>query len=122
MTTKSLKIYHHIYFCKMDEFKDLIAELSGKRKPVKYTIRVVISEYDNPRVVSGDVDWLINDMVGSNELYDILDKKEFDKLPSEFGVYSVDLLVQSYKSNHPEDPSEWEMNMWLENIKLEMKL
>lgn len=122
MATKSLKIYHHIYFYKMDEFKDLIGELSGKRKPVKYTIRVVISEYDNPRVVSGDVDWLINDIVGSNELYDILDKKEFDKLPSEFGVYSVDLLVQSYKSNHPEDPSEWEMNMWLENIKLEMKL
>lgn len=71
---------------------------------------------------NGEVGWLVNDMIGSNYLNDIFDDKVMNDLPTDYGVYSAELCVESYSSNAPQDPEEWDMNMWLENIKIEMKL
>ena len=106
----------------MDEIKDLIFKLSEKQEPVKYDIRFIRTKFDEPTIISGDVDWLVNDMVGSAYLNDIFDKETLKEIPYEFGIYSAELWVQSYRSNHPQDPEEWDMNMWLKNITLELKL
>lgn len=105
----------------MDEFKDLISKINGKYEPVKYEIRFIKHQFDEPMLISGDIAWYIDD-IGSAYLHDLFDKKTMTSIPSENGVYSAELWVQSYRSNHPLDPEEWDMNMWLENIKLELKL
>ena len=106
----------------MDNVKDLISKFSGKYDPVKYNIRFTVSKFDNSSVISGDIDWLVEDMVGSTYLSDLLDKKELNKIPTEYGVYLAELWVQSYRSNNFDEPEEWDMNIWLENIKLELSL
>jgi hypothetical protein len=104
-----------------EELKDLLASLSGKKKPVKYDIKFIKHEFDEPMLIAGDIAWYVDD-IGSAYLHDLFDKKIQDKIPSENGVYSAELWMSSFRCNHPEDPEEWDMNMWLENIKLEMKL
>ncbi len=106
----------------MGEIKDLVARIKGKYDPVKYKLKFVVTPYNEPSILNGEVSWLVNDMIGSNYLNDIFDDKVMNDLPTDYGVYSAELCVKSYRSNAPQDPEEWDMNMWLENIKIEMKL
>lgn len=109
----------------MTDFKDLrieLNELLGISEPHSTRICFVVSEFEEPRVIMGDIGWLVVDMIGSAILVDILDDKELAKIPMEIGVYSGDLIAHSYKCNNFDDPTEWDMNIWLENIKLEFKL
>lgn len=107
----------------MEDFTELIDELSDKRGPLISDIKFVVSQFNEPILIKGEgLEWLVDDMIGSAYLRDILDTKEMEKLPTEFGLYSAKLHAHSFRSNHPEDPEEWDMNIWLEETKLEIKL
>lgn len=102
------------------EFSELF---SGKTKPVTYKITFLISNFADPAIIATDgLEWLIEDSIGSNLLSDILDESEIKKVPSEVGAYVGELTVMSFRSNHPQDPEEWDMNITLENVKrIELK-
>ncbi len=102
----------------MDELKEQLDRMVGRSKPKTFKICFAVSEYVEPSVIFGEgLDWLINDMLGSNQLESILDEREFKKVPTEIGLYSGELIIHSFQSNHPLDPEEWDMTIKIENIK-----
>lgn len=106
----------------MDEFKDLLDKLSGRSKPTKNKIIFVISNFVEPNIISWEnIDWLIDD-IGSTYLADIIDEKHIKDIPTEIGAYAADLVIHSYQCNRIDDPVEWDMDIWIENIKrIELK-
>lgn len=43
---------------------------------------------------------------------------ESEKLDLENGIYKCDIKATSYKSNHPLDPVDWELDITIDNIEL----
>ena len=98
---------------------NILDKLSGRSKPTEYKVAFVISSFNDPQFIDGDIKWLI-DEIGTSYLEDIISNKK--SIPTEIGAYSASLWVHSFQCNHPEDPTEWDLNIWLENIKkIELK-
>ena len=100
--------------------------INEDKNPSRYKIIFVTSRICEPMIIFGEeIDWLTNDMIGSCRLEDILETKEMNELKAlslEHGLYSAELVIQSYQSNNWDDPIEWDMNIWLEDIKkIELK-
>ncbi len=101
----------------MDDLKEQLDRMVGRTKPKTFKICFVVSDYVEPSIIFGDdLDWLINDMLSTNELDGILDNGEMKKMPKEVGIYSADLIIHSFKSNHPLDPEEWDMTIKIDKI------
>ena len=107
----------------LDDLKIEINKLSGKSNvPSKTELFFAITEGDVTPIVFIRENWFkhyISDIGEELDLRFYID--DLDKLPKKIGVYSADLLMTSKKCNHHEDPDEWDMYCWLENIKLKME-
>jgi hypothetical protein len=92
-------------------------------EPFTHKIVFVVSQFDESNIIRGnDLNDLINDYIGSSYLKDILDTESLKDVPKEIGAYSADLKILTTTCNHHEDPTEYDMSIWLENIKkIELK-
>jgi hypothetical protein len=100
----------------MDEFKDLISKISGKYDPAKYNAIICKTQWGISHIIQ--VDELDNDtytdIFDGDDLDYIVDQKY---IPGEVGIYTCDIMIQSFRANQFDDPEEWDMNIWLENIR-----
>lgn len=101
----------------MDELENFIEKFSGKTNPVEYNITFVVSNLTEPVIIFGEgLEWLADEIGSPMLLSEVLDKKDMNKLPSEHGIYSAKLTIQSFRCNHPQDPEEWDTNFGLDGI------
>jgi hypothetical protein len=103
----------------MDDLRDLFEERFGKPKPVEYQVIFCIPDYGESVIIKAEgLDWLIKDSVGTNLLSDILDANEIKTISIlEPGIYKSKFTVNSFRSNHPQDPEEWDMTILVTDIK-----
>ena len=102
----------------MDDLENFMERFTGKTKPATYDITFVLSPLIDATIIFGDgLEWLADDIGSPMILDDMLDKTDMGKLPSEVGIYSAKLTIQSFRTNHPEDPEEWDTNFGLDAIR-----
>lgn len=106
----------------MDEIDILFNNLFNKKNISKFDVKFVVHQFDGPMIISGDIYELVSEEIGSPYLFDLLDEVNYKRLPKEHGIYSADLCVHTFQCNNYDDPVEWDIKIWLENIKLEMSL
>jgi hypothetical protein len=99
----------------MDEFRDLISKISGNYDPVRYQAIICTTQWGTSHIIKVEdmENDLYNNIFDGNVLDDIVDEKY---IPGKVGVYTCDIVIQSFRSNRFDDPEEWDMNIWLENI------
>ena len=99
--------------------KDILFNLFKKSSIGTYPIIFAGSELSkNKLILKGDEVVLIQIEDCGNDLMEIVNKKSRDVIADCVGIYSADLKIHGYlSSGHPEDPPEWDMDVWVENIK-----
>lgn len=107
----------------METLTSEINKLYGRQAPSREKLEFVVIQSGFKAIYRWIGDNIIQEVVESMigfpvyDLGEILDDTEYNKLPTEIGIYSADILIQGSVCNHPEDPTEYDMNIWLENIK-----
>jgi len=107
----------------MDDLITLIDNMAGRSKPSRCEIHFTICPFGQ-YILFVKEKWLeeyINENGVDNSLTDFLEDKQIKELPAKNGIYTADLVLKLSKSNHHEDPDEWDEKFWLENIKLKME-
>ncbi len=88
------------------------------KKDFTYKVIIAIPPLPGQSIMIDEGDSKIIEVGDSCELWDILNGDIIvlrDKVP---GIYSATLSIQSFKSNRPLDPEEWDMNVSLSDLKI----
>jgi len=99
----------------MDSAQDELDRLLGKTKPSVHNCIIAKCDDGISYLIQSKPE-LDSDFYSGLELEDILTTKD-ENFPTEPGIYSAVLFVESYRCNHHEDPEEWDMNIWMEDVK-----
>lgn len=96
----------------MEDLVQLMEELRGESEPAEYQCLIIVR-------ISGDA-YLIESTKQMDEFLDGEDDLEvilsdYKNIPKEHGVYRCTICVHSYRSNHPEDPEEWDLKIWIKS-------
>ncbi len=97
----------------MNEFSGLYKS----KEPTKGRVAFVISNFANPTFIdtnSEDIGFYVNEF-GLTDMEDLID--DASTLPKIAGLYTADIFFKSSVSQSYEYPSEYEMSIWLENVK-----
>jgi hypothetical protein len=99
----------------MESLREELDQIMGKSKPAAYNCIIAITEYgpgyliqSNPKIDS--------DFINGAELEDFLTLKT-DNYPKYPGIYTCTIFIHSFTSHHPQDPVEWDVNVWMEDVK-----
>ena len=103
---------------KKEQYKDLFARLTGK--PSQSVLKAIIAVTFNGigflfHVREQDkFDGIENFFDGALLSDNLTDDKN---VPTETGMYICELVIESFRCNIPEDPVEYDMNMYIRNVK-----
>lgn len=96
---------------------NIVEQLLGRTQPKKHRVMLLYPDFGK-WVMASSEDSLNEflDEVDTNVLEDMLTEEEMLQLPTHSGLYTCDLYLSYYQSNHPSDPIEWTSRIELKNI------
>lgn len=99
----------------MESLRNELDQMMGKSKPVAYNCIIAITECGPGYLVQSNPQ-IDSDFIDGAELEDFLTLKT-DKYPTIPGVYTCTIFIHSFPSHHHQDPVEWDINVWMEDVK-----
>lgn len=99
-------------------FIDLLSEFNSKKVPFKCNISFVISAIDGDGMIISieDESLIESEFFAGSRLSDNITVAH--TIPKEPGYYIAKVLIDSFQSNHPMDPVEWDEVISLEQVQL----
>ena len=91
----------------MNELKDLIKELKGENDPIFYDCVIAVTKYNGAYLIKSNHS--LDDVFDGCDLLDNLTDSR--NVPKEAGVYKCKIRYHCYKSHHPLDPVEWDVDV-----------
>ena len=91
----------------MSELKELIKELKGENDPSFYDCIIEVTKYNGSYLVTSEPS--LDDAFDGCDLDDNLTDKS--NLPKEAGIYKCKIRYHVYKSHHPLDPVELDVDV-----------
>ena len=101
------------YKKRAEDFTLAISKIFNKDSKGIYRSLIAIPKHGDGIIIKSegfDVDLFDNSCFLEDNLSD------FKNVPDKEGVYRCDIHATSYQCNHPQDPVEYDMDMWLENV------
>jgi hypothetical protein len=100
----------------MFKINDLETILSGKKEPEGFPMTFVVNQFGDAMVYTVKNFPEFADVMGGEIMLDnmLTDTK---RIPVKRGMYSCILMVTSYQCNNFDDPVEWDMNIWIKDVK-----
>lgn len=81
---------------------------SKRLDPKLFKATVAISNFKECIILQCDED-LIDIIDDLSQFLELLDNHK--DIPKTLGIYRCNIKVESYTSNHPQDPTEWDMSI-----------
>ena len=98
----------------MNDLNQLIKELRGDSDPVFFDCVVAVTSCNNLYLIESDSP--LGDMVFDGcDLEDNL--TDMKNTPNKPGIYRCKVRYHAYRSHHPEDPAEYDVNLTIESYK-----
>lgn len=91
----------------MRELKELTKQLKGENTPYFYDCIIAVTKYNGSFLVESEPS--LDDAFDGCDLGDNLTDKS--NLPKEAGIYKCKIRYHAYKSHHPLDPVEWDIDV-----------
>ena len=99
----------------IDDIAAGLDQLFGRSKPSTHGIMFIVTRAGTKLMIDVDPDLTDSDFFDGEYMEDnITNDKD---LPDEPGIYSETIEINSYQSNHPLDPIEWDCDVNISNIK-----
>lgn len=95
----------------MDELEDLFNGLSGNKNPNYYDAIIAVTITGDKLLLYVECDF---DMFDGPYLDDNLTDKK--NVPEKMGIYRCKIGYHGFQTNIPEDPVEYDVSVWLEDV------
>lgn len=96
---------------------ELLELLGNNDNPLKSDCIIAITETGEGVLIQSIPSLYSNELFDGCILSETLDQRCLDSLPKEIGIYSCAIEVRSSKCNHPEDPTEYDINFSIKSFK-----
>ena len=93
-----------------------VINLFNNKEECKFSVIIAVANFHQALLISSSRD--ISDVLdGDSDLYNFITNTK--EIPKVRGVYTGIMKIQSFKSNHPEDPEEWDIVYSLDQLMIQ---
>lgn len=84
---------------------------------VKFRAYIIVNHERNVVLMNCENNVITEFLYEASDIKEYIDPKKLKDIPVECGVYSCLVVYHAFQCNHPQDPEEWDEEVWLEDIK-----